>query len=190
MIAYGTNEHGTREILGFQVYRNESKDTWTDFLIHLKKRGLTNLLMITSDAHEGIISAISRVFPSIPWQRCQFHFSKNISDKVLKKYQAGVRAELQEMFNCKTVKDARDRRDQILGDYRDVSEESMICLEESFESSMTEMVLPIGIRPFYRTSNHIERLNKELKRRSRVIGIFPNEASLLRLIGSVLLGAE
>ena len=95
MIAYGTNAEGHREILGFGVYANESSATWTDFLLSLKKRGLTGLLMITSDAHEGILNAIGKVFPTVPWQRCQFHFSRNITDKAPKKYQTGLRAELQ-----------------------------------------------------------------------------------------------
>lgn len=74
MIAYGTNRQGKREILGFSAYRNESKATWTDFLKGLKKRGLCGIMMITSDAHEGIINAVNEVFPDVPWQRCQFHF--------------------------------------------------------------------------------------------------------------------
>ena len=187
MIAYGTNAQGHREILGFGVYPNESSTTWTDFLMELKKRGLTGLLMITSDAHEGILNAIGKVFPTVPWQRCQFHFIKNITDKAPKKYQAGLRAELQEMFNCKSIAEARKVRDRIVEDYRDVAESSVNCLDEGFESSMTVMLLPVGLRKYYRTSNHIERLNKELKRRSKVIGVFPNEGSVLRLIGSVLI---
>ena len=113
MIAYGTNAEGHREILGFGVYAKESSATWTDFLLSLKKRGLTGLLMITSDAHEGILNAIGKVFPTVPWQRCQFHFSRNITDKAPKKYQTGLRAELQELFNCKTMAEARKVRDRI-----------------------------------------------------------------------------
>ena len=187
MIALATNDQGHREIIGFGVYHNESKDTWNDFLNGLKKRGLKGLLMITSDAHEGIRDAMNKVFPNVPWQRCQFHFSKNIADKAPKKYQAGIRAELNEMFNCQSLEDARNVRDRILDDYRDVAESAMNCLEEGFESAMTIMALPKHLRRYYRTSNHIERLNKELKRRSKVIGIFPSEDSLLRLMGSVLI---
>lgn len=187
MIAYGTNAEGHREILGFGVYANESSATWTDFLLGLKKRGLTGLLMITSDAHEGILNAIGKVFPTVPWQRCQFHFSRNITDKAPKKYQAGLRAELQELFNCKTMAEARKVRDRIMEDYRDVAEPAVTCLDEGFESAMTVMLLPAWLRRFYRTSNQIERLNKELKRRSKVIGVFPNEDSVLRLMGSVLM---
>ena len=187
MIAYGTNTEGHREILGFGVYANESSATWTDFLLSLKKRGLTGLLMITSDAHEGILNAIGKVFPTVPWQRCQFHFSRNITNKAPKKYQTGLRAELQELFNCKTIAEARKVRDRIIEDYRDVAESAVACLDEGFESSMTVMLLPAWLRRFYRTSNQIERLNKELKRRSKVIGVFPNEDSVLRLMGSVLM---
>ena len=187
MIAYGTNEQGHREILGFAAYRNESKDTWQDFLKSLKKRGLKGVIMITSDAHEGIIHAISEVFPTVPWQRCQFHFSKNVVDKTPKKYQTGIRAELQEMFACNTLKEARNKKDQIIQEYQDVAETAMSCLDEGVESAITAMILPLGMQRFFRTSNAVERLNKELKRRSQVIGIFPNEESLIRLMGSVLI---
>ena len=187
MIAYGTNEQGHREILGFAAYRNESKDTWQDFLKSLKKHGLKGVIMITSDAHEGIIHAISEVFPTVPWQRCQFHFSKNVVDKTPKKYQTGIRAELQEMFACNTLKEARNKKDQIIQEYQDVAETAMSCLDEGFESAMTAMILPRGMQRFFRTSNAVERLNKELKRRSQVIGIFPNEETLIWLMGSVLI---
>ena len=187
MIAYGTNTQGHREILGFDVYANESSDTWTSFLTGLKKRGLKGILMITSDAHEGILHAIGTVFPTVPWQRCQFHFIRNIADKAPKKYQAGLRAELRTMFNCRSLDEARKVRDQIIADYQDVAESAMKCLDEGFESSMTVMILPTGLQRYYRTSNHIERLNKELKRRSKVIGVFPNESSVVRLMGSVLI---
>lgn len=187
MIAYGTNALGIREILGFSVYARESKDSWKDFLLSLRERGLKDCLMITSDAHEGIIDAISKVFPNASWQRCQFHFMRNISDKAPKKYQQGLRTELNDMFRCQTLKEARAKRDSIISDYLDVAPEAMACLDEGFESSMTAMTLPKGLRKYYRTSNHIERLNKELKRRSKVIGVFPNVESLLRLMGSVLI---
>jgi len=187
MIAYAANSEGRREIIGFGIYRNESKETWNDFLKGLKKRGLTGIRMITSDAHEGIKDAVSKQFPDAAWQRCQFHFSRNIAQKTPKKYQQGLSAELQEMFNCKTIEEARKRRDEIIAEYKDVAEEAMECLEEGFEAAMTVMVLPGYLHNYLRTSNQIERLNKELKRRSKVIGVFPNEDSLMRLMGSVLL---
>ena len=95
MIAYATNSEGQREIIGFGINANESKQTWNAFLNSLKDRGLHGVKMITSDAHEGILNAISKVFPEAAWQRCQFHFSRNIIDKMPKKYQKGLSAEFQ-----------------------------------------------------------------------------------------------
>ena len=91
------------------------------------------------------------------------------------------------MFNRKTIEAARNRRDEIIADYKDVAEEAMACLDEGFEAAMTVMVLPGYLHKYFRTSNQSERLNKELKRRSKVIGVFPNEDSLMRLMGAVLM---
>lgn len=187
MVAVATNSEGKREIIGFDVYDNESNDTWFMFMESLKKRGLTGLKMITSDAHPGIIYAISKTFPSVAWQRCQTHFSRNIIEKTPKKYQKGLHSELLEMYNARTVSDARKIRDRIMNDYADIAPSAMECLDNGFESIMTVMVLPENIRRFHRTSNHIERLNRELKRRSKVIDVFPNTESIIRLMGSVLI---
>ena len=187
MIAYATDQEGHREIIGFAIYPKESKETWNDFLKSLTKRGLKGVRMVTSDAHEGIIDAISKQLPEAAWQRCQFHFTRNILDKAPKKYQEGLANELHELWNSRTIEDARKRRDSIINDYSDVAEAAVDCLDDGFESAMTVMLLPYGLRKYYRTSNHIERLNKELKRRSKAIGIFPNESSLMRIMGSVLI---
>ena len=94
---------------------------------------------------------------------------------------------MQEMFACNTLKEARNKKSQIVQEYQDVAETAMSCLDEGFESAMTAMILPLGMQRFFRTSNAVERLNKELKRRSQVIGIFSNEESIIRLMGSVLI---
>ena len=187
MIAYAINAGGHREVLGFGAFPNESKETWKAFLDSLKNRGLQNVRMFISDAHEGIKYAIAHVFPDTPWQRCQFHFIRNIIDKTPKQHIEGLKLELREMFDSKTIKIARSKRDSIIREYRDVAESAMNCLDEGFDDAMTVMVLPEKVRKKARTSNHIERLNKELKRRSNVIGIFPNTASLNRLMGAVLM---
>lgn len=187
MIAYATTKTGSREVIGFDVYDNESKDTWYAFINSLKDRGLNGLKVITSDAHEGIIYALSKLFPTVAWQRCQTHFSRNIIEKTPVKYQKGLHSELLEMYNAKTVEAARQKRDQIINDYEDIAPRAMQCLDEGFESVMTVMSLPENIRRFHRTSNHIERVNRELKRRSKVISIFPNRESIIRIMGSVLM---
>ena len=187
MIAFATNMECKREVIGFDLFDNETNDTWFMFMESLKKRGLHGVKVITSDAHPGILYAIRKVYPEVPWQRCQTHFSRNILEKTPKKYQKGLHTELFEMYNASTISEARRIRDRIISDYSDVASTAMECLDAGFESTMTVMVLPVDIRRFHRTSNHIERLNRELKRRSRVIGVFPNDASIIRIIGSVLM---
>lgn len=103
----------------------------------------------------------------------------NITEKVPKKYQAGLRAELNEMFNCRTIEQARKKRDEIIEEYGEIAEAAMKTLDEGGESSMTVMILPQGFRKYVKTSNHIERINRELKHCSNVIGIFPDEDSLV-----------
>jgi len=187
MVALAITDEGKREIIGFEIYDNESKETWKLFLESLKERGLKDPKMIISDAHDGIIYAISKIFPNTPWQRCQTHFSRNILSHAPSKYQKAIHAALLDMYHSDTVEEARARRDSIIDEYSEVAPKAMECLDNGFEDAMTVMVLPEGFRRYLRTSNHLERLNKELKRRSKVIGVFPNQGSLNRIIGSVLI---
>ena len=187
MIAMAITNEGKREIIGFEVYDNESKETWRTFMEGLKNRGLTDLKLVSSDAHDGIVYAISKVFPEVPWQRCQTHFSRNIMDHAPNKYQKAIHAGLIDMYNSKTIEEARKKRDAIIEEYSDVADKAMECLDYGFESVMTVMALPERMRRFYRTTNYLERLNKEIKRRSNVIGVFPNVQSIIRIMGSVLL---
>ena len=187
MVALALTKTGKREIVGFETYDNESKETWKLFLESLKERGIKDPKLITSDAHDGILYAISKIFPNTPWQRCQTHFSRNILSHAPSKYQKAIHAELTEMYNTTTIAEARAKRDSILEEYSDVAAKAMECLDNGFEDAMTIMALPEGFRKYLRTSNHLERLNKELKRRSHVIGVFPNDGSLNRIIGSVLI---
>lgn len=187
MIALAINEKGRREVVGFELYNCENKDNWYDFFMRLQARGLSGLKMITSDAHEGILHGIRRVYPDVPWQRCQFHFTRNIVDKAPKTYQAGLRVELNAMFQSSSIVDARKKRDAILKEYADVAPKAVECLDLGFESTMTVYCFPESVRRLVRTSNYIERLNKELKRRSNAIGVFPNGDSVIRLMGTLLI---
>lgn len=187
MVALAITDRGGREIIGFDIYDNESKETWKMFLESLKERGLKDPKMITSDAHDGIIYAISKIFPNTPWQRCQTHFSRNVLSHAPGKFQKAIHAALLDMYHSATIEEARKKRDIIIDEYADVAPKAMECLDNGFEDVMAIMVLPEPFRKYIRTTNHLERLNKELKRRSNVIGVFPNEASLNRIIGSVLI---
>ena len=186
MVALAITDTGKREIVGFELYKNESKETWKLFLESLKDRGLNDPKIIISDAHDGILHAVSKVFPDTPWQRCQTHFSRNILSHAPSKFQKAIHAELTEMYNCKTIAAARKKRDSIIAEYSDIAPKAMECLDNGFEDAMTVMAIPECFRRYLRTTNHLERLNKELKRRSKVIGVFPNEGFLNRIIGSVL----
>lgn len=187
MIAVGITERGKKEVIGLETYENESKSTWVSFLSSLKSRGLSGVKLITSDAHEGILYAMMDLFPSVPWQRCHYHFTKNIVEKAPKQYQEGLRSELRSLLTSFDLETATKKLQQICEDYRDVAERAVECLERGFVDAMTILNVPESIRKVIRTSNMVERLNRELKRRSSVIGIFPNEMSLQRLIGSVLI---
>lgn len=188
MIAIGFNPEGKKEVIAFDVYDNECNQTWFDFFESLKNKGLRAPLMITSDAHPAIKRAIARTYPGTAWQRCQTHFKRNIIEDVPKKYQTAFSNQLRDMFNCTTIKEARAMKNAIAEEYEDVAERAVNTLEEGFEDSMTVMHFAQDtMRKVLRTSNSVERLNRELKRRSDVIGIFPNKASLLRLMGSVLI---
>ena len=185
MVAVGISSQGGREVLGFGQYEDESNPSWISFVRSLKSRGLSGVIMYTSDAHPSIRHAMFQEFPDAVWQRCQFHFMRNILDEAPKKLKSGMETELREMFNSRTIEDARKHRDEIIHDYSDVAEKSMEILDNGFEDAMSVMMLPEGLRRPLRTSNIVERLNGELKRRSNVIRIFPNPESILRLMGSV-----
>ena len=187
MIAIGITEEGIKEVVGFGVYDNASHNTWSSFYESLKKRGMLSPKMIVSDAHKGEKTAIGKVYPDSPWQRCQVHLRKNITEHIQKKYVAGIGSELTEMFNAKTLEEARKIRDQIICDYEDVAPEAMEILDEGFDDAMTVMELPHQMRSVLRSTNHLERLNGMLKARSKIIKIFPNEESVNRLMGAVLI---
>ena len=187
MVAIGLTHDGRKEVLGFGIYDSETTASWRDFLEGLKSRGLKGLKVITSDADEGAISAIGDVFPEAAWQRCQAHFSKNIVEAAPKKLQAGLRSELAEMFNCLDTAAARARRDEIIADYAELAPKAVEKLDSGFEDAMTVMELPRDMRRAVRTTNYIERLNREIKRRTKVIGVFPNPDSIMRLAGACII---
>lgn len=187
LVSIGINTDGRKEILGFDVCEDETQYNWEAFLLHLKERGLKGVDLIISDSHAGLVAAIRKVFQTAGWQRCQFHFSRNILDKTPKRYQQGLAAELREMFNCKTIEEARACKAEIMKDYHDIAEKAMETLDEGFEDAMNIMCLPHKYRQTLRTSNLLERENQELRKREKVIKIFPNAKSAVRLMGAVLM---
>jgi transposase-like protein len=185
-VAVGVNNTGHKEIIGFEVYDSEKLSTWKEFFESIKSRGLRGVDIVISDAHAGLVEAIKESFPNSSWQRCQAHFVRNIIDKCPKKYSTGLASELRDMFNASTIEEARRLEKSIYDEYQDVASEAMQILDEGFEDSVTIMALPSKYRIALRTSNIIERENREIRRREKVIQIFPNIESIIRLIGAVL----
>lgn len=185
LVALGIGNDGRREILGFEVYDTEEVYSWSTFLESLKKRGLSNVNVIISDAHTAIRKSIAKVYPECAWQRCQVHLTRNILDVSPQKYKDGIGRELNEMFHATTADEARKIKDRIVNDYQSVAEKAMELLENGFEDSMTIMCLPEHMRRRLSSTNLIERINREFKRRSDPLQVFPNSASILRLMGAV-----
>lgn len=187
LLAIGINTEGQKEIIGFDICDTEKINTWKAFFEALKSRGLRGVDIVISDSHKGLVESIKECFPGASWQRCQVHFSRNIMDRCPKKYMAGLASELTAMFNSSTIEEARRLRDSIVEEYEEVASEAVQILDAGFEDCMTIMALPSKYRQSLRTTNIIERENRELRKREQVIQIFPNVASALRLLGAVLL---
>ena len=185
LVALAITSDGAREVVGFDVFDAEDNYSWQTFFKELKSRGLDGVHMVISDAHKSILRAITKTYSDAAWQRCQVHFMRNILDETPTRFKEGLKVELRRMFNASTIDEARSIRDEIISDYSSVAAKAVDILDKGFEDSMTVMHLPERLRVKLRSSNWIERLNREFKRRSDVIQIFPNAASVLRLMGAI-----
>lgn len=187
LIATGVNANGNREVLGFTIADSESEDSWCDFFSGMKSRGLKDVDLIVSDNHGGLKKAIQKQFHGAGWQRCQTHFSKNLLDKTPKRLQPEIKTDLNDLYNAPTLKDAMQRKEQMLEKYQTQAPKATQLLDHSFDEITAVFALPESYRKRMRTTNSIERLNEELRRRERVIRIFPNDESLIRLMGALLM---
>jgi len=188
LIAIGVNEDGYREILGLQMSQSENETSWKDFFRWLKRRGLHGVDVIVSDDHDGLKNAAFQIFQEgTIWQRCQFHFLKNIRKRCPDQHEEDVHRRVKEALESTTKKKARERVHDILKDYDEKAPKAMKTLEEGFEDAIAVLALPGKYRRRLRTTNSLERLNEEIRRREKVIRIFPNQESAHRLVGALLL---
>ncbi len=187
LVAIGIDPSGRREVLGFDIGDSESKAAWMEFFSELKQRGLTNVDMFVSDAHCGLKDAITTQFQGSLWQRCQFHFSNDCTSILALKDRKEVANRLKDLFNAPTYDQAVERRDQLVKDWQTEFPKVVKKLENSFDELMVIYQLPEELRKRLRTNNTIERVNQEIRRRDRVIRIFPNDLSVLRLMGALLI---
>jgi transposase-like protein len=187
LIALGIDPQGKRSILGVSVALSEAEVHWRQFLQSLQQRGLHGLQYIVSDNHPGLIIARTAVFPSVPWQRCQFHLQQNAQAYVPRLDQRAAVAEaIRGVFNSPDRPSAERGLKELIARYATSAPKLATWLETNLPQGFTVFALPQAHQLRLRTSNALERVNQEIKRRTRVARIFPNEASLLRLVTALL----
>ena len=187
VVAMGVNADGRRELLGIKVGDSENEAFWAEFIAHLKERGLTGVKLVISDAHVGLTKAIRRQLQGCVWQRCRVHFSRNLLQRVPRAHQGMVTAALRSVFAQESADEILSRWDDLAASLADRFPKAAELMQEAREDVL-------AFRPFPRThwrkiwsTNLLERVNEEIKRRTRVVGIFPNDAAITRLVGAVLL---
>jgi transposase-like protein len=186
LIASGIDETGHRQILGLTIGDSESTSTWGDFFKTLKARGLSGVDWVISDDHEGLKAAVNRHLQGASWQRCQVHLMRNVMGHTPSKYKAPVAEACKLVLYSRNKAEAKIQLQAFVEQFASKAAKAVQCLEDGFEDATSVFALPEKYRKRLRTTNMQERLNEEIRRRERVIRIFPNEQSAMRLIGALL----
>ena len=188
LMAFGVDESGHRTVLGVSVSLSEAEVHWRDFFAGLPERGLGGVKLLISDDHAGLKAAREARFPGVPWQRCQFHLQQNAAPYVPRlEMRREVAADLRSIFESMDRMEAERRLRQAIDKYAQKAPKLSSWMETNVAESFTVFAYPPTHRRRLRTSNLMERISKELKRRTWVATLFPNEASLLRLVSAVLM---
>jgi putative transposase len=186
VIAYGVHDTGRREVIGLDVGQIESEAFWTEFLRSLRRRGLDGVRLCVSDAHEGLKAAIARGL-GCPWQRCTVHFVRDMHQHCRPSQRALVSAALREVFNADGYEQARERVGAVIEQLAPTAPKVAELLADAEEDLLAFYRFPAEHWTKLRSTNPLERVNREIGRRSDVVGIFPNDASLIRLAGMLLI---
>ena len=186
IIATGANGDGRREVLGMTVGASEAETFWTEFLRSLARRGLRGVKLVISDAHEGLKAAVAKVL-NATWQRCRVHFLRNVLAHAGKSGRRVVAAFIGTAFAQDDAETARTQWRQVADQLRPKLPKLAALLDEAETDVLAFMSFPKDHRPKIHSTNPIERLNGEIKRRTEVVGIFPNEDAIIRLVGAILL---
>ena len=186
-VVCGVDSNGKRDILAIEPMLEESKGTYLELFDKLKARGLRTPSLIVSDAHTGLIAAIREGFPGASWQRCKVHFMRNVLVHIPQKEKKHFAGVLKEIWTAPDAQIARQRADSIIETYEKRFPKAITILENGLEDSLTYYRFPEIDSRKISSTNMLERLNKEIRRRTNVIGIFPNENSYIRLVTSYLI---
>jgi putative transposase len=187
LVAVGINSAGKREILGVSVSLSEHEVHWRTFLGSLKQRGLGGMQLITSDDHAGLRAARLAVFGGIPWQRCQFHLQQNAQAYVPHKHmQADVADDIRTIFNAPDRATADAYLAKAVTKYQKNASRLSDWMATDIPEGLAVFSFPGAFQKLLRTTNGVERLHREVRRRARVVSIFPNQSSCLRLVSAVL----
>ena len=187
LVAVGVSAAGYREILGLQLGDSESEASWTSFFTWLKRRGLFGVDVVVSDAHGGLVAAARRHFQGATWQRRQTHLTRDVLELAPKALRQELHERLRALFEASDPPMARALVHQLVDAYADRAPKAIQTLEAGFDDATAVLALPEPYRRRLRTTNSVERLNEEIRRRERVIRIFPNRESAIRLLGALLL---
>jgi putative transposase len=185
VIAKGVNLQGRREVLGVDVIPTESEESWTQFFKSLKERGLRGVRLVVSDAHGGLKAAARKVLKA-EWQRCKVHFYRNVLVQVVKRSQAEVSEAMKAVFVQRDEKSAKAKAADVVRQFQSRFPKAMEIFEAGIDDVLSYLHYPQSHRTRISSTNPLERLNREIRRRTRVVGIFPHRGACLRLIGMLL----
>jgi len=185
LIALGIDWEGRRQVLAVEYANRESQSSWREFLVQRKERGLHGVLLVVSDDHPGLKAAIREVLPAAWWQRCYVHFLRNTLDDLPRKADDDCLQELRWMYERRNVEEARQDLKPWLEKWSGKYPKLCAWVEVNIEETWTFYRLPLAHHKHLKSTNLLERFNQEIKRRTLVVRIFPDEASCLRLVRAV-----